>query len=81
MTARPRRPQKKGSTHTLLVDRNGVPLAIRTARAKASDHTHIIRLVLAFPKVKEKPGRPKELPDEVYADCGYDSDDNRWLLR
>jgi hypothetical protein len=72
---------KKGSQHTLLVDRHGVPLAIRTAAAGASDHRQIIPLVLDFPKVKGKPGRPKELPDELYADRGYDNDDTRWLLR
>jgi transposase len=72
--------RKKGSKHTLLVDRHGVPLAIRTAGANASDHKQIIPLVLDFPKVGGKPGRPKEWPDELYADRGYDSDGSRWLL-
>jgi transposase len=72
--------RKKGTKHTLLVDRHGVPLAIRTAGANASDHRQIIPLVLDFPKVGGKPGRPKELPDELYADRGYDSDDTRWIL-
>src|SRR3954454_19428765 len=72
---------KKGSEHTLLVDRHGVPLAIRTAGANASDHKQIIPLVLDFPKVKGKRGRPKELPDELYADRGYDSEATRWILR
>jgi transposase len=72
--------RKKGTKHTLLVDRHGVPLAIRTAGANASDHTRIIPLVLDFPRVRGKPGRPKELPDELYADRGYDSDDTRWIL-
>ena len=30
--------RKKGSKHTLLVDKHGMPLAIRTAGANASDH-------------------------------------------
>ncbi len=72
--------RKRGTKHTLLVDRHGVPLAIRTAPANASDHRQIIPLVLDFPKVKGKPGRPKELPDELYADRGYDSDATRLLL-
>ena len=72
--------RKKGSKHTLLVDRHGVPLALRTAGANASDHKQIIPLVLDFPKVGGKPGSPKELPDELYADRGYDSDGTRWLL-
>jgi transposase len=70
-----------GTKHTLLVSHSGVPPAIRTAGANASDHTRIIPLVLAFPEVGGQPGRPKELPDEPYADRGYDSDSTRWLPR
>jgi transposase len=73
--------RKAGIKHTLMVSRSGVPLAIRTAPANASDHTQIIPLVLQFPRVGGKPGRPKELPDELYADRGYDSESTRWLLR
>ena len=72
--------RKSGTEHTLLVDRHGAPLAIRTAGANASDHTQIIPLVLDFPKVGGKPGRPKEMPDQLYADRGYDSEGTRWLL-
>jgi transposase len=71
---------KKGSKHTLLVDRHGAPLAIRTAGANASDHTQIIPVVLEFPHVGGKPGRPTERPEALYADRGYDSDATRWLL-
>jgi transposase len=71
---------KKGSKHTLLVDRHGVPLAIRTAGANASDHAELLPIVLDFPRVGGKPGRPKEWPDVLYADRGYDSDPARWLL-
>lgn len=71
---------KKGSKHTVLVDRHGVPLVIRTAGANVSDHRQIIPLVISFPKVTGKPGRPKELPDVLYADRGYDSDATRWIL-
>ena len=62
--------RKKGSKHTLMVDRHGVPLAIRTAGANASDHTQIIPLVADFPAVGGKPGRPKRRPDALYADGG-----------
>jgi transposase len=72
---------RPGTKHTLMVSRSGVPLAIRTAGANASDHTQIIPLVLDFPTVGGKPGRPKEMPDELYADRGYDSDSTRWILR
>ncbi len=73
--------RKPGTKHTLLVDRHGVPMEIHTAAANASDHQQIIPLVLDFPPVGGKPGRPKELPDDLYADRGYDSEATRWLLR
>ena len=72
---------KRGTKHTLMVSRSGVPLAIRTAGASKSDHTQVIPLVLDFPRAGGKRGRPKELPDELYADRGYDSEATRWLLR
>ena len=72
---------KRGTKHTLMVSRSGVPLAIRTAGANKSDHTQVIPLVLDFPRAGGKRGRPKELPDELYADRGYDSEATRWLLR
>ncbi len=73
--------RKPGTKHTLMVSRSGAPLAIRTAGANKSDHTQVIPLVLAFPRVGGTPGRPKELPDELYADRGFDSEATRWLLR
>jgi transposase len=73
--------RKKGTKHTLMVDRHGVPLEIHTAGANASDHRQIIPLVLDYPRVGGKPGRPKELADTLLADAGYDNDATRWLLR
>ena len=72
---------RPGTKHTLMVAPSGVPLAIRTAGANASDHRQIIPLVLKFPEVGGKPGRPKEWPDDLYADRGYDSEDTREFLR
>lgn len=73
--------RKAGTKYTLLVDRRGVPLAVRSAGANASDHTQLFPTVLSFPKVKGTPGRPKELPDDLDADRGYDSEAARTLLR
>ena len=72
---------KTGSKHTIMVDSNGVPLAIHTAPANESDQREIIPIVLDFPQITGKPGRPKQHPDEVYADRGYDSASTRALLR
>lgn len=73
--------RKPGTKHTLLVSRSGVPLSIRTAGANVSDHAQIIPTVLDFPRVGGRPGRPKETPDDLYADRGSDSEATRGLLR
>src|SRR5262245_20431742 len=72
--------RKKGTKHTLMVDRHGVPLEIRSAGANVSDHRQLLPLVMEFPHVGGQPGRPKERPDAVYADRGFDSDPARWIL-
>src|SRR3954462_1456184 len=59
--------RKPGTKHTVMVDRAGVPLVIRTAGAHASDDKQVLPVILDFPRVKGTPGRPKELPDEAYA--------------
>jgi hypothetical protein len=40
-----------------------------------------LAVVLDVPRVKGTPGRPKELPDDLYADRGYDGEGARTLLR
>ena len=57
----------------------GPPVPAETVRRLACD-AEIIPIVLDFPRVGGKVGRPKELPDELYADAGYDSEATRWLL-
>ncbi len=54
--------RKLGTKHTLLVDRRGVPLAIRTAGANASDHTQIIPVVMAFPRSEGSRGGRRSCP-------------------
>lgn len=74
--------RKSGTKYTLLVDRQGVPLAIHIDGAQASDHTQLLPLVASdFPKVAGAPGRPREKPEELYADAGFDSEAARALLR
>ena len=74
--------RKPGTKYTLAVDRQGAALAIRIEGAQASDHTQLLPLVAQeFPKVTGAPGRPREKPEELYADAGYDSDAARSLLR
>jgi len=73
--------RKKGTKFTLLVDRHGTPLVMQSASANTSDHRQILDTIMAFPHVGGKPGRPKELPDKLYGDAGYDSDAARRILR
>jgi transposase len=73
--------RKKGTKFTLLVDRDGVPLVIHASPANLSDHREILSTVMEFPVVGGKPGRPRELPQDLYADAGYDSEATRSLLR
>jgi transposase len=73
--------RRPGTKHTVMVDEAGVPLVIRSAGANASDHKQILPVLLDFPRVGGAPGRPKGLPDEAYADRGYDSEPLRASLR
>jgi transposase len=73
--------RRPGTKHTIMVNKAGVPLVIHSAGANASDHSQILPVILDFPKVGGSPGRPKELPDDVYADRGYDSEATRSMLR
>ncbi len=72
---------KPGTKHTLLVDKNGVPLAVKTAGSNRSDQKELLPLIVGFPRIKGQVGRPKELPDAVVADAGYDNDAARALLK
>jgi transposase len=65
--------RKTGSKHTLLV--------ILTCGSHVSDHCQILPAVLAFPKIRGKPGAPKTRPRKLYADRGYDSAAARAILR
>jgi transposase len=73
--------RKKGSKHTVLVDERGTPLVILTCGSHVSDHCQILPVVLAFPKIRGKPGAPKTRPRKLYADRGYDSAAGRAILR
>lgn len=72
---------RPGTKHTVMANKAGVPLVIHGAGANASDYTQSLPVMLDFPKVGGVPGRPKELPEEAYADRGYDGEPLRTLLR
>lgn len=46
-----------------------------------NDVTQLLPLVEAFPTVRGRRGRPRQRPDDLYADRGYDHDKYRRALR
>jgi transposase len=67
-----------------VVDRNGIPLAVRLSAANAHDATQLLPLVDAIPPIigpRGKPGRPRKRPAKVHADKACDSSDLRRALR
>ena len=75
---------KAGSKYHLVVDRNGIPLAVRLSAANAHDSTQLVPLVDDIPPIigpRGKPGRPRKRPAKLHADKAYDSSDLRRALR
>lgn len=75
---------KPGSKYHLVVDRNGIPLAVRLSAANAHDSTQLLPLVDAIPPIigpRGKPGRPRKRPAKLHADKAYDSSTLRRALR
>lgn len=73
--------RKPGSKHHVVTDANGVPLNSILTAANRHDVTQLIPLVDGIEPVAGKPGRPKQRPEEVYADRAYDSEKHREALR
>jgi transposase len=73
---------RTGSKHHLLVDASGIPLAVALTGGNRNDVTQLIPLLedLHARPVAGKRGRPRQKPDLVIADRGYDHDKYRRLL-
>ena len=65
---------KNGSKRHLIVDGQGIPLAIEHTGANVHDSEMAIALVDAIPSIKQPCGRPRKRPDEVLADRAYDAE-------
>ena len=75
---------KAGSKYHLVVDRNGIPLAVQLSAANAHDSTQLLPLVDAIPPIigpRGKPGRPRKRPTKLHGDKAYDSATLRRALR
>ena len=71
---------KRGSKYHLVVDRNGIPLAVRLSAANVHDSKLLEPLVDAIPAIvgpRGRPGRPRFRPSKLHADKAYDSAEKR----
>ncbi|TWU55092.1 transposase [Rubripirellula reticaptiva] len=59
-----------------MTSQEGLPLEVIVSGANEHDVNFILPLVyLGLPRVGGRPGRPREYPNMVRADCGYTSKD------
>ena len=75
---------RPGSKYHLVVDRNGIPLAVRLSAANAYDSTLLLPLIAAVPPIigpRGRPGRPWKRPAKLHGDKAYDSSALRRALR
>ena len=72
---------RPGSKQHLLVDGTGLPLAWSLTGSNRNDVEQLIPLVQGVPAVRGGVGRPRQRPDSLLADRGYDSDHHRLELR
>ena len=73
--------RKLGSKHHILTDAQGIPLSVTLTGANAHDVTQLLPLVEAISPVRGKRGRPRQRPESLQADRGYDSEPHRKALR
>ncbi|ABE28544.1 Putative transposase [Paraburkholderia xenovorans LB400] len=73
--------RKLGSKHHLIVDAQGIPLAVILSAANRHDITQLDALVDAIPRIRGKRGRPLHKPRIVQGDRGYSSEPHRQRLR
>lgn len=73
--------RKPGSKHHLMTDAQGIPLATRLTAANVNEVTQLLPLVDAVPPVGGKPGHPRQRPERIYTDRGFDSAPNREGMR
>jgi transposase len=71
---------RPGSKHHAIVDSSGVPLAVSTTGGNRHDVTQLVPLIDAIARVTGKRGRPRQRPDALYGDRGYDFNKHRRLL-
>ncbi len=71
----------KGVTNHLLVEGNGMPLAVVTTSAGSSERAEVINLIAQVRIFGTRRCKPRSCPNELQGDKGYDSDELRDRLR
>ncbi|WP_457659182.1 IS5 family transposase [Streptomyces microflavus] len=71
---------RPGSKHHILVDGQGIPLAVSLTGGNRNDVTQLMPLLAKIPSVPGIVGRPRRRPDVLLGDRGYDHDNYRWLV-
>lgn len=71
---------RTGSKHHLIVDLHGVPPGVEPTGGNRNDVTQLLPLVDGIGAIAGKRGRPRQRPDQVIADRGYDHDRYRHEL-
>jgi len=64
-----------------VVDRQGIPLAIRQSAANVHDSKMLEETLDAIPPLRGRRGRPRQRPAKLHADKGYDYDRCRSACR
>ena len=64
---------KAGSKQHLLVDRQGIPLALGLSAANCADSLTLAAMLDTIPPIKRPLGRPRRRPAKLHADKGYDA--------
>ena len=63
---------RPGSKRHVLVDANGIPLALELTAANVHDSTMLEPVLDAVPPIRQCAGRPRKRPAKLHADKGYD---------
>ncbi|WP_455570072.1 IS5 family transposase [Streptomyces tauricus] len=71
---------RSGSKHHLIVDGQGIPLAVSLTGGNRNDVTQLLPLLDKIPAIAGRVGRPRRRPVALLADRGYDHDKYRRLL-
>jgi transposase len=72
---------KQGTKRHLIVERQGIPLAILLTAANVNETTMLVQTVDAIEPIKRPRGRPRKRPAKLHADKGYESRKNKAALR